>query len=221
MRRLIVITDEGCEVPFADMFDQVLRTDPFTISKDDVLLLEGSGADISPHLYGDVPGPHLNPPDVCRDGRELYFLKRFEAAGAHVLGICKGAQLACVFAGGNLIQHVTGHGVWQGHDIVTNEGEVFRTSSVHHQMMDPFDLSQEQYTILAHTPKPLSQTYLNGKGFDLLNGQSREFLQKFVEPEVVWFSKIRALAIQGHPEYMKKDDPFVSYSRQLVEGYLL
>ena len=215
-RRLVVLTEEGCEVPFADMFDSVTRGVPFSVCKDDVLLLEGGAADIDPHFYGDSFGSYLNIPDVERDNREYTQMKRFADVGAKILGICKGAQFACVFAGGNLIQHVTGHGVWNGHTIVTNEGQYLLSSSVHHQMMDPFDLSKEQYQILAHTPKPLSDRYLDGK--------DREYTFplgcKFVEPEIVWFPKIKALAIQGHPEYMRQDVPFVQHSRKLVERYL-
>ena len=215
-RRLVVLTEEGCEVPFADMFDGVTRGVPFSVCKDDVLLLEGAAADIDPHFYNDSFGSFLCIPDIERDNREYTQMKRFADMGAKILGICKGAQFICVFAGGNLIQHVTGHGVLNGHSIVTQDGEYLHSSSVHHQMMDPFDLSAEQYQILAHTPKPLSKCYLDGK--------DREYTFplgcKFVEPEIVWFPKIKALAIQGHPEYMRQDAPFVQYSRKLVERYL-
>lgn len=208
------------------MFDQVLTMEPFSIQKEDVLLLEGSAADINPSLYGDEAGPYLNSPDTLRDSRECALLRRFSTAGAKILGICKGAQLACVFAGGNLIQHVTGHSAWNGHQITAvhecDEPFINMTcSSVHHQMMNPFDLPKDHYKILAHTPKLLSQTYLDGKGFDLLNGNTPSFLNQFVEPEVVWFPKLQALAIQGHPEYMRQDAPFVQWSRRLVHQYLL
>lgn len=215
-RRIVVLTDEGCEAPFIHLFDSVVRGVPFSVCKDDVLLLEGSAADVDPKFYGDSIGSFLSTPDTERDSRELAQLRRFTDIGAKVLGICKGAQLACVFAGGNLIQHVTGHGVWNGHQIVTDDGQYMLSSSVHHQMMDPFDLSDEQYKILAHTPRPLSDRYLDGKDREY----SFPLGCKFVEPEIVWFPKIKALAIQGHPEYMKSDAPFVNHCRTLVERYL-
>lgn len=222
-RRLLVFTNEKCEVPFLDMFDAVLSWDPFSITKDDVLLLEG-GTDINPAIYGDVAGEFCEPSDILRDSKECLMISKFKAAGASILGICRGAQLATCFAGGSLIQHVTGHGVWNGHDIVTDDGEVLKSSSVHHQMMYPFKLPKEEYQILARTPYNLSKLYLDGQGLDLFNGapdnNTAQTWKNFVEPEIVWYPKIRALAIQGHPEYHPLKDPFVQHCRKLVERYL-
>ena len=42
-----------------------------------------------------------------------------------------------------------------------------------------------------------------------------------VEPEVVMFPKIKALAVQGHPEWMDSKHPFVKYNLDLIKEKLL
>ena len=42
-----------------------------------------------------------------------------------------------------------------------------------------------------------------------------------LEPEVVYFVKTRALAMQYHPEFMPQKSRGVSYARELVSKYFL
>lgn len=221
MRRIVVLTRWGCEGPFrliGKTKPQVVRQMPSDVSPDDLLILEG-GTDISPSFYGETRGAHTHFPDVKRDARERAAIRQFVAAKAPILGICRGAQLMTAFVGAKLAQHVTGHGHGSGHLVVTTEGQELHTASLHHQMMLPFSVPKEKYEILAWTPQPLSVCYLNGEGTDLK--ASEELPENFVEPEVVWYPEVKALCIQGHPEYMHPEAPFVKYSRQLVERYLL
>ena len=220
-KRLIVLTDEGCEKPFQDMFDQILGRVPDSLTKDDVLLLEG-GTDIDPSYYNDSFGSFCYLPNQHRDVKEHTYIKQFIAVGGKILGICRGAQWACIAAGGTLIQHVTGHGNWHGHTIQVpapdGRADFMVASTVHHQMMYPFMLPKDHFDLLGWTPRKLSTRYLDGKDRDFPIGQNNT---AFKEPEIVWFPKIQALAIQGHPEYMKIREKFVKHSRKLVQSYLL
>jgi putative glutamine amidotransferase len=70
----------------------------------DGLVLTGGG-DVSPWLYGEEPVPEVYGVDPARDDWEQALLA---AAGNEVpvLGVCRGAQLLNVAAGGTLIQHL-------------------------------------------------------------------------------------------------------------------
>jgi hypothetical protein len=84
-----------------------------------------------------------------------------------------------------------------------------KASSIHHQMMIPF-LTDCKILAIAHPPR--SSNYL---------GENDESLNLIMEPEVVWFYATNCLAIQPHPEFMHKDDPFVDYCKTLVAELLL
>ena len=61
---------------------------------------------------------------------------------------------------------------------------------------------------------PLTFTTDTQEEFDnMLNLENR------IEPEVVWFPKIKALAIQGHPEWAHPRSKYVEYVNRLVEDY--
>ncbi|BBH64311.1 gamma-glutamyl-gamma-aminobutyrate hydrolase [Actinoplanes sp. OR16] len=76
----------------------------------DGLVLSG-GPDVDPALYGAACGP-LTEVRADRDAGELALLRAALAADLPVLGVCRGAQLLTVAAGGSLHQHlpdVLGH----------------------------------------------------------------------------------------------------------------
>jgi hypothetical protein len=100
---------------------------------------------------------------------------------------------------------VSGHG--GDHPITTDTGRVLVTSSVHHQMMYPWKVDHH---LIAWASTPRSRDYV-GVDAGLIT----------VEPEIVHFPKIKALAIQGHPEFMNPKDEFVVYCLDLVRQYLL
>ncbi|HEX3539600.1 MAG TPA: gamma-glutamyl-gamma-aminobutyrate hydrolase family protein [Acidimicrobiales bacterium] len=68
------------------------------------LVLTGGG-DVAPWRYGQKPAPEVYDIDTARDDWEAALI---EAAGHEVpiLGVCRGAQLLNVVAGGTLIQHL-------------------------------------------------------------------------------------------------------------------
>ena len=117
-----------------------------------------------------------------------------------MVGICRGAQLACVLNGGNLVQDCGNHALSRGHTMKSTiyPEVVLPITSLHHQMMYPYDMSTKDYTTLFISENNLSQYYL---GDDI----DEEKIKILGEPEVVVFHKTDnpiCLAIQGHPEML-------------------
>jgi len=71
----------------------------------DGLVLSGGG-DIEPCWYGEEPLPQLGEVNKDRDAAELELAKGALHSGLPVLGICRGAQILNVAAGGTLYQDI-------------------------------------------------------------------------------------------------------------------
>ena len=99
-------------------------------------------------------------------------------------------------AGGKLIQHVEGHkGTLDS--ISLNDGTIIEIPSDHHQMMYPYNLSEDRYEIIGHSTYFKSSVYLNGENENII------LPNNFLEPEIVYYNEYRSLAIQSHPEWIK------------------
>lgn len=204
----------GHVAPFDQVFNEEARLDPRkpeTFDGCDAIVVWG-GADISPAIYGE-PASKLTYADAKLSSRDEYEVACCKIAierGIPIIGVCRGAQLACAMAGGKLVQHVDNHG--RSHSITTKDGRQMITSSVHHQMMYPWDVPHD---LIAWSIHNLSHRYIMG------DDRHCDALSDKPEPEIVYFPKIKALAIQGHPEFMDEDCEFVQYCNQLVSTYLL
>ena len=64
------------------------------------------GPDIDPTAYDAEPHPRLGPVEPRLDAFELAVVRRADALGLPVLGICRGSQVLNVARGGTLHQHV-------------------------------------------------------------------------------------------------------------------
>lgn len=197
-RKLFVPDDTTYATPFLGLFDLTRE-----LEKADVVMFTG-GCDVDPSLYNEPRGK-ITRPLITRDLRELELFKKASALNKKFLGICRGAQLLCVLAGGKLAQHIEGHnhGYHKYHQVMTNEGLEFQLNSLHHQMMIPGKVDHE---LIAWTEK-LSEIYLDG------NDKPIEGISE--EPEVVFFPKIKALGIQCHPEWGFEDHAFDDEKRWL------
>jgi putative glutamine amidotransferase len=71
----------------------------------DGLLLTGGG-DVAAWCYGQEAVPEAGGMDAPRDAWELALVEAAGGAGLPMLGICRGAQLLNVSAGGTLLQHL-------------------------------------------------------------------------------------------------------------------
>jgi putative glutamine amidotransferase len=74
-------------------------------SRLDGLLLPG-GVDVDPVHYGEPPHPQLGKVDSALDEAELVLARWALADNLPLLGICRGAQLLNVAAGGSLVQDI-------------------------------------------------------------------------------------------------------------------
>lgn len=114
--------------------------------------------------------------------------------------------------GGILIQDVTNH-AGSCHNI-TNGKEVYEVTSLHHQMIYPWDLNPKDYDILYWTDTPRSRHY---------EGDKIDPEKITVEPEVAIFHKEGlpfCFGVQGHPEMMLRNDPFVRKLNEMLLGYV-
>lgn len=175
----------------------------------DVFILWG-GRDISPRFYGQKPHPknqagndvHLTE----RDRLEWYLCHEARKNLMPIIGVCRGAQLLCAFAGGSLFQDVTDHNT--AHKITTHTGETFVAAADHHQMMD---LRGTKYRMLAWADEKRSSFY----DTDEPDGGTNLPVEG-KEPEVVYFPEINALAIQPHPEWERENTPFLLWLNNVV-----
>lgn len=193
----------------------------------DVVLLTGGG-DIHPSFYhnDEIPGQQgLKGISSCYVGEEPSSRDLFENSILNVaidlekpiIGICRGAQWLCVKAGGTLIQHNIGHSssFMRVHD--DNEDKIMKINSIHHQLLFPFFLDQNQYEILGVPSEITTQRYI-------LNGVELNSIPN--EVELAYFKKINGLAIQFHPEMMstKYNDgtsETINYLNKIIKNKLL
>ena len=202
--------------PFDLMFDEVglvKVTQPAELSDDgkpSILVIWG-GEDIHPGWY--------NRPNVAtrvgafpsrRDILEANLFKQAVALGIPIIGVCRGAQLGCALSGGILIQDVTGHVT--NHQITDKWGDTYFTSSLHHQVMYPWSTAHE---LIAWSTYRRSSKYV-GISEEEINTP----LPIYLEPEVIWFSESRCLAIQGHPEYEDSESQLNKHVEKYIEHYL-
>jgi carbamoylphosphate synthase small subunit len=181
----------------------------------DLILLTG-GPDIDPSNYGQLKG-EFTKTDVERDTKEIIMLNTYKFVPK--LGICRGAQLLNILAGGNIIQHVEGHNgshsIQSSFNLGPDHYKSYEMSSSHHQMMYPFHLAQKKYELIAWSEYFLSSTYLNG------HHQEFKLKENFLEPEIVYYDDINALCIQGHPEYPEVPKETKKFVSELIKNYLL
>lgn len=179
-------------------------------SKDGYLIIWGGG-DIHPSQYGrQNRGSHVDANPSRRDLEEERMARDAIKLGLPIVGVCRGAQLACAIAGGILVQNVTGHS--RDHLITTTSGKRILSSSLHHQLMYPWDVPK--FEVLAHATPSRSDVY---EGLE----EREELVAAYEpEPEVIYFPEIAALAIQGHPEFMEVGCDFNQYVRGLIHDYV-
>ena len=165
------------------------------------------GVDVDSRRYGKPPHINAQSPNVQRDEEEFEAVNKYFAAGLPILGVCRGAQLLCVAAGGELWQHSLGH--HSSHALGVKEGFIPHCDAGHHQIMKLDNLPSEEYKVLAWCPFTTT-VYDEDNKPHLLEAA----------PEVVWFPSLNALAIQPHPEWAEIGSPFRVYADELVAKYI-
>jgi len=172
-----------------------------------LLVLHG-GEDISPTIYGEKVGhAHAGQELSRRDYAEVLLANKAKELGIPILGICRGAQLVCSLAGGSLWQHVEGHGGGR-HALRYKEQDTW-TNTCHHQMMKP----TEDMEILATSPCLSPIKWGEDDNGTHATGE---------EPEILYIPDWKAVAVQGHPEWLSSKDPLVVITKEILEekGFL-
>lgn len=204
MKKLYSIT-----YPYGDpfgLFDSVTTIEKLSELKTDGVMILWGGADIGTAIYGQKPNRfvHANIPSG-RDRFEMAVIDYCIEHNVPMIGVCRGAQLLCAMAGGELLQHIENHGT--AHDVTLHdEGDVvIRCNSSHHQMMLPNNC--EHKLLASSGPTTGINEYNKAVPVERVN-------------EVVYFPQLRALGIQPHPEWDDCSKEFVDYCRRKIIEYL-
>lgn len=187
--------------PFG-IFDKTVRVmSPEHLSTEGMLILWG-GEDISPAIY-EQEVVHARAPikPSARDLMEMALFKQAVKLGIPIIGVCRGAQLACAMSGGTLYQHIK-DGHHGDHEVETFDGKTMHTSSCHHQALN---LEKVDHELLAWDKDRITVAFTDTS------------VTKVVIPEVVLLKKTKTLAIQGHPEWMSHKDAFVKWCANLLQ----
>lgn len=183
----------------------------------DAFLLWG-GTDIHPSFYKAKPHIYSGAPEIPseRDLWEWKAMQHCKANNIPMIGVCRGAQFLCAFAGGGLIQHCGGHNNGT-HEIEDYKGAKYQATSSHHQMMDVHGTIHE---LIASPSNPRSSFYYGETSDTPAHIAKGLSTGTFSEPEIVFFPHINALAIQGHPEWMNKDSVFAQKCNEYIVDFL-
>lgn len=206
-------TGDTTSYPFNQLFSESVRVTSKNVLQGDVdAVVIWGGEDISPSIYGQRVSKFTGASDRMSD-RDLVEYTLFNAAreaGIPIIGICRGAQLACAASGGTLVQHVDGH-AGRPHGMITDDGRRIVVNSLHHQMMYPFNT---EHRLIGWSENKLSARYIGEHDEEI----EHMHFKSTPEPEVVYFPETRALAIQGHPEFIDDvNSPFIQYTLELTQ----
>jgi len=194
--------------------DWIYNATPTSFERADIIVMPG-GADWHPNLYGEEPNSHVNWLNPNGDSRQMNMIKAAIERKKFLFGICRGLQGLTIAAGGKLIQHVNHPGAHHAH---TKDGRTYTTNSLHHQMCNPYGLPEDEYEVLSYAPG-LSPFHLGELDTEVVfPAHAYDKEGNFMEPETIWFPKIRALGAQGHPEMCYKND-FVDLMNEYIQTY--
>lgn len=218
----LVVNDWGASyfTPFSHLSleytdnKDLLRESPEKIG----LVVFTGGEDVDPSIYGEKNVSSYS--NISRDEEEVALWKIARDHNIPIGGICRGAQLICALSGGRLIQDVSGHTqshkvMWRlpaGFNRLVGESPESITSS-HHQMQYPWNLPSEDFEVLAWSVSPRSNHYRMSDGTIYIEYADDQLK---MEPDVVWYRKTGAIAIQYHPEWMDEENWGMRFAREII-----
>jgi anthranilate/para-aminobenzoate synthase component II len=204
-----------------DFYNKFTIDETSNIENANIVLLAG-GSDISPDLYQENKHIKTSCSNISRDLEELVTINYAIKNNIPIIGICRGAQLLCVVAGGKIVQnmhHEFYHDIyWYNFTEKKMSGNAsMHVNSMHHQLQYPYSISQEDYEILAYTHQIKTTEDIDIGDNSII---SKSLIIKKGEPEIVWYKKIKGLAIQYHPEALN-DDLSLLYTKKCLLNKIL
>lgn len=160
-----------------------------TVDEADLIVFVG-GADINPELYGQkcLPTTSFSP---FRDEKEKAVYEEALLLNKPMFGICRGAQFLHAMNGGELWQHVDGHG-GRDHIIYDIEEDVtVQANSYHHQML----CLNDKIEVVAVCRDQISKRFIS----DVLTVQLKDD-EVEIEIEAGAYPETKCFFVQGHPE---------------------
>lgn len=171
------------------------------------LVLFTGGEDISPELYGEH-SHGMCQSNMRRDTLELRIFKLALKHKIKMTGICRGAQLLNVMAGGRMMHHINGHAGYDHLMETSDSDKTITINSLHHQMIVP----AEDGHIVGWSKERLSREYFgNNDAEENYDGP---------EVEAIILPKICACGVQYHPEAMLESSDGYMWYWLMVKNFL-
>ncbi|TXI86786.1 MAG: hypothetical protein E6Q36_08600 [Chryseobacterium sp.] len=165
------------------------------LEKEGWLILYG-GADIDPKIYNkENYKSYISSYSIQRDKQEIQEYKAAVKKGRPIFGICRGMQLMSALNGLSLIQDMSHGGTHWIKALNTKDG-TFNTDLVvnnaHHQCVwTENKLEGDRFKIYGYCNISPYHHY-----------QEKEIVDCKVEPEIMYFPKVKGFGTQFHPEWM-------------------
>ena len=164
----------------------------------------GGGVDIDPALYGN--SLHA-PKNQARDRFELGVLDRVVPRGIPVLGICRGAQLINVHAGGTLHDDIT-----DLRRVTSNRGSIFAVKTAH---IESSSVLAESLGATAVRVNSLHHQAVDRLGDRLaISARDEDAIVQGIESTESRF----LVGVQWHPEYLSYRERHQALFRRLVSA---
>jgi GMP synthase-like glutamine amidotransferase len=182
-----------------------------TVEESDLVLFTG-GEDVHPVLYGET-AHRATWPNLIRDKFEIRYYEKAKRLGKPMIGICRGAQLLCVLAGGSLVQHQSHPSV---HEILTKDGRKIEVTSLHHQRQYPWGNRGAKVELIGWSDNLSPFNHGADPTIDLSGKE---------EVEIARYPDSKALAIQSHPEMCYPtmstwEKKYLDYCRELLDDHM-
>lgn len=185
------------------------------IGEADLIQFTG-GEDVDPRFYNSKAHAATRFSTI-RDLREKVIFdwaQKFAAAEPiPTVGICRGGQFLNVMCGGEMWQHVNGHGGTHRAKDELTDTELMVTST-HHQMMKP----PKHAMVLMTAQMATRKEAVDGAGLTTLLTQ--KYSKASPDIESVYFHGERSLCFQPHPEYSSAQPELQDLYFQYIEDMI-